>query len=131
MEASTSEEVAHDKAIHFRGKARIQFDHLTFPNPTREKDNKIIEELKRSLERGCNDEEHPIPALIDDDILQSALTKSNLDVDSLTRVRVNGSPKLLFSTNVRLKCLDGQHRILAAEQILRRGDRWWAVDLYG
>ena len=123
--------IADDKAKHFRGTARVQFDHLTFPNPIRRKDNKIVEELKRSLEGGCDDEEHPIPAIIDDGILQSALIKSGLIADSLRRVPINSPPKLQFSRDVQLECLHGQHRVLAAKQILRPEDRWWSVDLYG
>ena len=129
--AAPMDQIAEDKATYFRGTARVRVEHLIFPNPTRQKDYKIINELKWSLEGGCEDEKHPIPAIIDDNILQWALAESGLNADSLRRVQVNGPPRLQFPRDVRLECEDGQHRVLAAKQILLPEDRWWSVDLYG
>ena len=36
-----------------------------------------------------------------------------------------------FFKDTKLECLQGQHRALAAKQILPLAERWWTIELYG
>ncbi|OBT59293.1 hypothetical protein VE04_00377 [Pseudogymnoascus sp. 24MN13] len=121
--------VAEDKAAKIIGTARVRIDHLAFPNPIRGKDLTKVKKLKGEFAlKGCLDEQHRIPAVIDDNTLQTALLKTGLNIEALQGV--SDQPQSLhFPENMKLECLHGQHRILAAKRYLPE-ERWWTVDLY-
>lgn len=122
--------VAEDKAAKAIGTARVRIDHLSFPNPIRGKDEKIIRKLERTFAAdGCLDDQHRIPAVIDDSALQAALLKTGMDIGSLQGAS-GQLQNLLFPENMVLECLHGQHRILAASRYLHPDERWWTVDFY-
>lgn len=124
-------QIADDKATHLKGWARVRISHLIFPDPIRQKDKRLIAQLKRNISaEGCHDEEHPIPAIIDDRILQIALSQAGIQAESLRNPPVN-PPKVKFFKDTKLECLEGQHRALAAKQILPSAERWWTIELYG
>ena len=124
--------IAGEKAAKARGTVRVRIDHLTFPNPIRCKGDKIIEQLERTFAaEGCLDEQHGVPAVIDDHILRAALNKTGLKVENLRVISGRQPPKLQFPENTKLECLHGQHRVLAAKKYLPPAERWWTVDLYG
>lgn len=128
--AAFEQRVAEDKGAKAIGTARVRIDHLAFPNPTRGKDEKTIRQLERTFAaQGCLDDQHRIPAVINDSDLQAALLKSGLDIGSLQGVS-GQLQNLLFPENIVLECLHGQHRILAASRYLHPDERWWTVDFY-
>ncbi|KFY03482.1 hypothetical protein V490_00177 [Pseudogymnoascus sp. VKM F-3557] len=122
--------VAEDKAAKLIGTARVRIDHLAFPDPIRGKVETKIKELKGKFAlKGCLDEQHRIPAVIDDKTLQTALLKTGLNIETLQGV--SDQPQSLhFPENMKIECLHGQHRILAAKRYLKPKERWWTVDLY-
>ncbi|KFY28058.1 hypothetical protein V491_00664 [Pseudogymnoascus sp. VKM F-3775] len=122
--------VAQDKAAKAIGTARVRIDHLAFPNPIRGRDEKIIKQLEGTFAaEGCLDEQHRIPAVIDDSTLQAALLKTGENIEYLQRV--SGQPQRLhFPENIKLECLHGRHRILAAKSYLDPEEQWWTVDFY-
>ncbi|ELR03750.1 hypothetical protein GMDG_06380 [Pseudogymnoascus destructans 20631-21] len=123
--------ISNEKVAKLRGTARVRFDHLTFPYPIRSKDDKFIKQLKETFAaEGCLDEQHGIPAIIDDSTFQAALDRTLVDIDSLRIASGSQPPKLEFPENIRLECLHGQHRILAAKRYLPTKERWWTVDFY-
>jgi len=106
-------------------------NHLTFPNLIRYKDDKIIEQLERIFAaEGCLDEQHGLPAVVDDHILRAAFHKTGLDVENVQVISGRKPPKLQFPEATKLECLHGQHRVLAAKKYLSPAERWWTVDLY-
>ncbi|KFZ24817.1 hypothetical protein V502_00702 [Pseudogymnoascus sp. VKM F-4520 (FW-2644)] len=121
--------VAEDKAAKIIGTARVRIDHLAFPNPIRGKDLTKVKKLKGEFAlKGCLDEQHRIPAVIDDNTLQTALLKTGLNIEALQGV--SDQPQSLhFPENMKLECFHGQHRIIAAKRYLPE-ERWWTVDLY-
>jgi Protein of unknown function (DUF3723) len=140
METSNSEtlvalelKIANDKLAKFKGTARVSITHLDFPHPTRQIDDKIVKQLIRDFEgEGCIREEpsHRIPAVIDDSILEEALEKIPLTAEAF-KAKVDDPPILKLRKGVKLECLHGQHRVLAAKEHLAASQWWWVVDLYG
>ena len=129
---SFERKIAHDKAKHLRGWARVRLSHLAFLDPIRGEDKKITKQLERNLAKdGCHDEKYPIPAIIDDDVLQAALSVANVQPDSLKKSPLQHPLiKLRFPKGTTLEGLDGLHRQLAAK-ILPHAERWWTIELYG
>ncbi|KFY96898.1 hypothetical protein V498_02409 [Pseudogymnoascus sp. VKM F-4517 (FW-2822)] len=122
--------VAVDKAAKAIGTARVRIDHLSFPNPIRGMVEKTIRKLERTFaSEGCLDDQHRIPAVIDDSALQAALLKTGTNIGSLQGAS-GQLQNLLFPENMVLECLHGQHRILAASRYLHPDERWWTVDFY-
>jgi hypothetical protein len=140
METSNSEtlvalelKIANDKLAKFKGTARVSITHLDFPHPTRQIDEKIIRQLVRDFEgEGCIREEpsHRIPAVIDDSVLEEALEKIPLTAEAF-KAKVDNPPFLNLRNGVKLECLHGQHRVLAAKEHLGASQWWWIVDIYG
>ncbi|KAH8799385.1 hypothetical protein F5884DRAFT_869304 [Xylogone sp. PMI_703] len=121
-----------DKATNFRGRAQVRISHLAFPNPIRQIDENSLAQLKKAIiADGCLHKQYRIPAVIDDQILQTALNKARIDVDAFEIISLDDPPKLRFSKGTELECLDGQHRILAAKQIPLSEEEWWTLELYG
>ena len=140
MEALSSEtltaieqRIASDKLAKFKGAARVSIQNLDFPHPIREVDQKVIDQLIRDFDgEGCIRAEpsHRIPAVIDNSILQAALQKISLTAESF-KAKADHPPVLKLGSGVKLECLHGQHRVLAAKEHLPASQWWWVVDLYG
>jgi hypothetical protein len=95
-------------------------------------DKRIIEQLKRYFEgQGCMSQSNRIPAIIDDSTLEAGLEGLAINAESFKASSTTAPPKLHFGDNVKLECLHGQHRVLAAKEFLAPRKRWWAVDFYG
>jgi hypothetical protein len=71
-----------------------------------------------------------IPVIIDDASLASALAALVISAETLRTTSTNRLTKFELLRNIQLKCLHGQHSILAAAEYLPPGDRWWQVDIY-
>ena len=125
-----------NKSSSFRGNAKIHLKHLQFDESKEVSlslhlDPKNVARLIKIFElEGCLrlEEEHRIPAIINDATLQQALISSSLTNADLLTTGV--PPELQLPRSTRLNCLHGRHRIAAAQQILLPGNKWWTVDLY-
>ena len=124
------------KFSSFRGSARIHLKHLHFEEPSDKSmslhlDPKNVARIIKIFElEGClrMEEEHRIPAIIEDGLLQEALRLSSLTNTALVSARV--PPELQLPQSIKLNCLHGRHRIAAAQEFLLPGNKWWTVDLY-
>lgn len=131
--SALEQKISKDKLSKYKGTARISLEHLHFPHPCRQVDYRIIYQLKRDFEgEGCikDDPNNRVPAVIDDEILNAGLEKLQISIDTFTATSKNKPPLLQLGRDVRLECLHGKHRILAAKDFLDVPDRWWMVDLY-
>ena len=128
-----------EKQSSFRGSAKIQLKHLSFDDDIDHMPNGLYSHLDpKNVDRleeifrleGCQrlEEEHRIAATIDDQVLEEALGRSALTKASL--VQQSDPPELKFEATTTLRCLNGKHRIAAAQRVLVVGDKWWIVDLY-
>ena len=107
--------------------------HLDFPHPCRQINRKVIEQLKRDFEgEGCikDEQSHRIPAIIEDSILQKGLQKLEISSETFKAVSNDDPPLLHLEQDIKLECLHGQHRVVAAKEFLPAPKRWWIVDLY-
>lgn len=132
--ASLEQEFAESKIHHLKGTARVRLSQLQFLNPIRPVDLKIVNALKRDFKaEGCLQHEvgFSVPALIDNASLSSALAVLGISAESFKATSAINPAEIEFPNNVKLDCLHGQHRIIAAAEFLPLGDRWWLVDIYG
>jgi hypothetical protein len=131
--AAIDQRIASDKLAKFKGAARVSIQHLEFPHPTRQIDRRAIRQLVRDFEgEGCIREKpsHRIPIIIDNSILQAALEKLSLTAEAF-RSKADYPPFIELGSGVKLECLHGQHRVLAAKEHLAASQWWWVVDIYG
>ncbi|KAJ6093611.1 hypothetical protein N7486_008900 [Penicillium sp. IBT 16267x] len=125
-------ELASRRLQFYQGCAIIEFQHLRFEVNAvlgiREFDERNSQRLLRIFEiEGCGniEPEHRVAALIDQETLSRALTKSDLTRESL--LDPTNQLGLSFEGDVRLMCVYGKHRLKAAESF---GETRWLVDLY-
>jgi hypothetical protein len=126
--------LAEDREENFRGTACVSLRKLIFkPEYSRDVDKKNIERLKRIFARqGClrlSPSNH-VPAIITEQDLKAALQYSGRTLEDLLNSAQDAPPKLTLPPNYMLECLHGQHRILAALEIVTPKEEWWTVDLY-
>lgn len=132
--AAFEKQVSDDKALNFKGTARIYFSHLDFPSPVRLVDPQIVKSLNRTFAiAGCLQSEldYRIPAIIKSQTIDSALEALGISAETFKATSSHQPRVLQLPDGVRLECLHGQHRILAAASALPVSDHWWTVDLYG
>jgi hypothetical protein len=128
--------LATERSLKCRGTASIKLDVLYFP-PLKTKDpdkaKKNVERLRKAFQdEGCRRLPllNHIPAIIDQQCLDTALRNSKVSAERLGADHRNDYPELEFPPGYRLQCLDGQSRTLAAAQVLPTADKRWTVDLY-
>ena len=118
------------------GIVRVKFDSLIFPAANRQKNPKIISQLKDVFEEGAYgcDREHEnniIPACITRANLASIFYESNLTQQEIQSSLVNKTIRPTISAgNLKFYCFWGLQRIEAAKQILREEEQWWTIRLY-
>src|SRR5438270_7441473 len=120
--------LAEDREENFRGTACVSLRKLIFkPEYSRDVDRKNVERLKRIFARqGClrlSPSNH-VPAIINEQDLKVALQYSERTLEDLLNSAQDAPPKLTLPPNYMLECLHGQHRILAALEILRPKEEW-------
>lgn len=125
-------ELAAQRLQCYQGCAAIKLHNLRFDADTvlgsRPLDKSNVDRLFDLFEiEGCGnlEPEHRIAALIDRQILETALSKSNLTLHAL--LDPTNQPRLSFTADIQLTCVYGKHRINAADAF---GVKWWLVDLY-
>jgi len=119
-----------EKRIKYKGTARIRLKWLHFQwNRPRELDGKNVERLKAGFQKDCRrlDEHNHIPAVIDQQSLDTAEELSGVSARQLGKHAQGGYPELVFPAGYQVECLHGRHRIQAAKEL---GLEWWTVDLY-
>ena len=123
--------IAVERSAKCWGTASVNIDVLEFPNETDEENVDKLAALFTSDFRGLNPRYH-IPAKIDKDHLDAALTLSGLTIQELKASPdpEKGYPELRFPPSFRLKCFAGLHRAKAAAEVLPPGARRWSIDLY-
>lgn len=126
--------LAEDQEENFRGTARVSLRRLVFkPEYSRDVDKKNLERLKRIFAReGClrlSPSNH-VPAIIMEQDLKVALQHSGRTLEDFLNSAQDVPLKLTLPAHYMLKCLHGQHRILAALGTLTPREEWWTVDLY-
>ena len=129
-EESKNEE---EKSIKYKGTAHIRLKWLHFRwNEPRELNSKIVQDLISCFQKDCRrlDIRNHIPALINQQDLDSALRVSKILKGVLPTNSQHEYPELDFWAGYQLECLHGRHRIQAAKQVLSPPNKWWTVDLY-
>ncbi|KAH6661610.1 hypothetical protein B0J14DRAFT_690371 [Halenospora varia] len=127
------QKVCKDTLAKYMGSARVWITHLDFPHPSRQIDRKVIAQLKRDFDgEGCIQEkpDHRIPAIIEDTVLQAGLQRLAISAETFRTTSRDNPPQLHLGSGVKLECLHGQHRAVAAKEHLVPSLRWWIVDLY-
>jgi hypothetical protein len=124
--------LALQRLQYYQGCAIIDLRYLQFGANgligTREVDEGNVEKLLKDFEiEGCGnlEPEHKIAAILDQEALNKALTRSNISREAL--LDPTNQPKLSFDGEVSLYCIYGRHRLKAGE---RFGETKWLVDLY-
>ncbi|KAF2229448.1 hypothetical protein EV356DRAFT_537224 [Viridothelium virens] len=120
---------------YYLGSARIRLRHLCFDNEYRGGrilDRKNIARLRRVFDvEGCHrdDPEHHVPVVIDPGLLNLVRDEARVEKSALFDIQ-RPLPNLRLSSDIRLTCLHGQHRVEAAKEYLDASDRWWTVDFF-
>ena len=119
-----------EKTTKYLGTARVQLQWLSFQN--NELDAKHVQVLKLSFEGDCRrlDVRNHIPAIIDQQNLDSALQLSGISQGQLFQCSQYQPLELGFWLGYQLECLHGRHRVQAAKLALASSNKWWTVDLY-
>jgi len=121
-------ELALEEADRYRGTARINVENLQF---TSEGDDAQVAKLRKVfLQIGCKPEDHPIPAMIDPQLLQSALQRSGSKPEELVDHSRAQYPPLDIPQGNTLVCLRGAELVTAGKDLLREGCKRWCVQLY-
>lgn len=138
-----SQEPSHSvkKSKRLLGVAKISLEKLDFQNALRHEHR---EESKKALKRlvnifeleGCRrfEEEHFIDALISKTNFEISLHKAGL-TESSSRLKwqsVHDKDGCIAELDPPgpVHCLNGLHRLGAAQEYLDNNDRWWVVRLY-
>ncbi|KAG9232708.1 hypothetical protein BJ875DRAFT_380121 [Amylocarpus encephaloides] len=125
--------IARDKLAKYKGTAKVLIAHLDFPYPLRQENRKIVKQLKRDFEgENCNKENptNRIPAIINESTLQVGLQKLGTSTEAFKIASTKNPPHLTLRSDIKLECLHGQYRILAAKEFLPPSEWWWILDLY-
>lgn len=124
--SSLEQRIFKDKLACYKGTAQIGFDHLYFPQPCRQFDRKIVDQLKKDFDgEGYKRDktENRISAIIKNSLLQEALLVLTISSELFHTTSRDQQLKLQFSGDKKLECLHGQHRILAAREFLSGANR--------
>ena len=125
--------IEKEKSIKYSETAHIKLKWLHFQwNEPRELNKKNVQDLISCFQKDChrlNIHNH-IPAIIDQQDLDSALRVSGILKGVLLTNLQHEYPELDFWADYQLECLHRQHRIQVAQQVLSPSNRWWTVDLY-
>jgi hypothetical protein len=135
-EAFTEDKLlAEDRSENFRGTVRVGLRRLAFaPEYSRQIDRKNVERLKKIFSKpgACLRLSPPncIPAVIDQQDLDIAIQSTGTTLEALLDSSEKEPPMLKLAPGYSLQCLHGQHRILAALEVLEPRDEWWTVHIY-
>lgn len=125
--------VEAEKVAKCCGTAKVHLDHLVFDELNeREHDVANEEFLVECFRRqGCvpSDPIFHIPAVVEHQDLERALSHQRLSSTELGR-GLAPIPSLRFTSDVRIRCLLGRHRVDAARKCLQKDQQWWVIEMY-
>jgi hypothetical protein len=134
MQHEQEQKIATERRIQYRGTASIALEALHFPcEGSRDIDDRNVERLMNVFrEEKCRrlPIQNHVVAEIDQRQLDAALAASGISAEALFKDPCDSYLELDFPPNFRLRCLHGQHRIIAATAVLPPEDRRWTVDFY-
>jgi hypothetical protein len=122
--------VALEKKAKLKGSASVDLEVLQFQ---RSQDANNVDRLGHLFhDIGCDklDARNHVPAIIDQQTLDSAIRHSGLTADMLMDNSRDTYVELSFPVGFQLHCLHGGDRVKAAKELLPIGDKRWIVDLY-
>lgn len=125
--------ILEEKHKWFRGTARVELQNLHLEGSQRCIDWKNVARLVRVFaDVGCDrlTPEHHVPVLVSEQNLETALLDAGVPLAHMLEPFHPDPPRLRFPDEVRLICLHGQHRLLAADRFLPVKDKWWTIDIY-
>lgn len=116
------------------GIVRAHLDCLEFAN-SRDLDLETVSKLVEVFEGpyGCDPSHNLniIPAIIYSDDLQRILEASHLSRSQIeSSLRRKSFRPQIQTSNIRIQCLQGQHRVEAGKRFLPQSEYWWTVKLY-
>ncbi|OBT43216.1 hypothetical protein VE00_06383 [Pseudogymnoascus sp. WSF 3629] len=120
--ASLEQQFVESKTLHLKGKARVRLSQLSFPNPIRPIDPKLVKDLRRNFKgEGClqQDSTFSLLAVIDDNSLALALEELGVSADRFKADSILSPAKFELPHNIQLACLHGLDD--KARQLLREG----------
>ena len=128
-------EIAEDRGENFRGTVKVRLRRLIFPPKySREINRKNVERLRAIFRKpgGCLrlTPSNCIPAIISQQDLDRSIKATGTSLEELLDSKGNEPPMLKLPDGYSLRCLNGQHRVLAALEALRPKDEWWSIHLY-
>jgi hypothetical protein len=103
------------------GYAQVDLRHLEFTPGVRNFDESNVHRLCRIFAtEGCHRDEpsYSIPAVLPEGFVGVPAVSSGI------------IQRLCLDDGMRLYCLHGKHRVLAARRFLPARDQWWTVALY-
>lgn len=113
------------------GLARVDLSDLDFShagaNGHRQEDRRNVDRLVQVFRiEGCDraEEKHFIRGYVDQTELPLPLPQQK--PRAFTNENVASIPRL----QIKVRCNEGLHRILAARQYLEEGDQWWVIRLF-
>ncbi|KAK2793671.1 hypothetical protein FQN50_009983 [Emmonsiellopsis sp. PD_5] len=119
---------------NFHGYVRIDLSHLTSEGDSivgSRPQGKNADRLLRIFQSaGCDrqDPEHHIPVLISNDILNEALSHSQMTQEALLS-GIDPS-HLILGSEMTLMYLKGKSHLRAVHEFFLPGDKWWGAKLY-
>ncbi|CAK7237487.1 hypothetical protein SBRCBS47491_009993 [Sporothrix bragantina] len=130
---SAAKRIETEKSVKHVGTASVRLDALDFPSAGL--DRKNVERLKRLFQAGgCFPGQfaNRIPALIHAEALQQALALSGVSAEQLRSGAdvSDGHAPLEVPAGIRLHCLRGRHRAVAAGEMPTIRQKRWTVDLF-
>ncbi|EJP60975.1 uncharacterized protein BBA_10074 [Beauveria bassiana ARSEF 2860] len=135
--SATNRRIEEERRTKYCGTASLRVDSLSFSH---QKNLRFGDEAARNTavlarifreEDGLRQEDaqNHITAIINPQVLETALASCNIDGSSLMR-NILPYPQLELPVGVSLECLQGHDRLAAANDVFKGSDQRWIVDLY-
>ncbi|EQL28304.1 hypothetical protein BDFG_08923 [Blastomyces dermatitidis ATCC 26199] len=122
-----------ERSTKYQGTAKINLSQIAFhPSLSRGLDQKNMEQLCEIFNKDdCRqlDIQHHVTAVVSQQHLANALHAAHVTAHALMTNPPDRYPQLQFPTG-QIRCLHGQHRLKAGEELLPPSNQWWTVDLY-
>ncbi|KAA8642578.1 uncharacterized protein ATNIH1004_011523 [Aspergillus tanneri] len=126
-------QLSSERNRKYQGAAKIRLDQIGLhPSLSRQLEPQNVERLCEIFNKdGIRrlDIQNHVTAVVSLRHLQTALRDARVSTDELLTNPPEEYPYLHFPIG-QIRCLHGQHRLKAGEELLAPSDQWWTVDLY-
>lgn len=126
-------QLTRERSLKYQGTAKIYINQIVpHPSISRELDPKNVVRLCDVFSRDrCRrlDIRNHVTGIVSRRHLDLALRSAGVSSTSLMTNPPDQFPLLEFPAG-QVRCLHGQHRLKAAEELLPPSEQWWTVDLY-